>query len=113
MTDPGRMSTGTKVKVTESIVSAIRGLIVGIMLFVPGFLWFWSELQDARGPAAEVHIGHISMAAGLMILAGISINPPWGDKITAIYIKVFPNGIPMLGGRRATDPQPTEPEVKP
>lgn len=103
-----RTST-TTARIVETIAGSLKALIVGAMLFIPGLIWFMQEMNDAKGPGAEVHIGHVSFAVGLMVAGAIAIQPKFGDQITNIYVRVFPNGMPLLGGRRGSDPQPPTP----
>lgn len=113
MTPPVRPSMATKA--AESVGTSLRSILVGLMLFCPGLYWFVDEIQSARLPGDQIHSLHISIAVGLMVAGGIAIQPPFGKQLTAIYITVFPNGLPLIGGRRETDPAaPTSnPEVKP
>lgn len=102
--EPRRASTSTTLKVVEVVAGSVSRLIVCVILAGPGLYWFRAELEDAKGPGAEVHIGHISFAVGLMVAGAIALAPTFGKQITEIYIQVFPNGIPLLGGRRGSDP---------
>lgn len=86
-------------RIVETVVGTIRALVVGAALIIPGAFWLKNEIESKSG-----HNAHVYMAVGLMVLGGIAINPPFGDKLTAIFVQVFPNGLPLIGGRRATDP---------
>lgn len=110
---PPRPSAGATLKVVEVVAGSVSRLVVCVILAGPGLYWFWTEMQDAKGPGATVHIGHVSFAVGLMVAGAIALAPTFGEQITKIYIQVFPNGIPLVGGLRGTDPPkpPSPPPV--
>ena len=90
-------------RVVEAVAGSLKSLIVGAMLFAPGLYWFMQEMGGAKA-GVEVHTVHISFAVALMVAGAIAIQPKLGDQITNIYVRVFPNGLPLIGGRRAADP---------
>lgn len=100
---PSRTSTAT-LRIVEVVAGSLTRLIVCVILAGPGLYWFWGEMQDAKGPGATVHVGHVSFAVGLIVAGAIALAPTFGEQITKIYIQVFPNGLPLFGGRRASDP---------
>lgn len=103
---PMRPSSSVAFRIAEAVGSSLMSLIGGAAMFVPGILWFIDELKDANGCGVPLHISHISFAVALMVAGAIFVNPPFGKQLTSIFVTVFPNGLPMLGGSRAGDPQP-------
>lgn len=103
--------TSTTIRFVEAIGSSLRSILVGLMLFVPGAWFFYVEINEAT-PGEKIHAGHLWIAVGLMVAGGIAIQPPFGDKLTSIFIAVVPY-IPIIGGKRAGDLPPTEPPKAP
>lgn len=108
-----RPSASIAFRVAEAVGNTLLNLVVGAALFVPGLLWFLNELGDAKTCGAKIHTAHISTAVGLMVAGAIVVRPPFGKQLTSIFVTVFPNGLPLLGGRRTGDPQPSESEDTP
>lgn len=112
MTDPNtppevpvvRASTSVTLRVVESIGETIKHVIVGAAFFVPGIIWLLKEINEN-----PVHRPHIYMAVGLMVLGGIAVDPPFGKQLSGLVVQFFPNGLPIIGGRRASDPPPPPP----
>jgi hypothetical protein len=107
-----RTSTNVTLRVVDSISTLIRQLIVGVPLIGIGGWWLYKEINEVT-PGEKLHQTHLWFAVGLMVLGGIAINPPFRKEISSLVVQFFPNGIPLIGGRRAGDPQPpTPPEEK-
>lgn len=107
-----RVSTSVAVKIADTIGSTISKLVAGAMLFIPGLYVLLDEI-NSRQPGEQVHKLHIYLAVGLMVGGALCINPPFGKQISGLVVSIFPNGVPLLGGRRASDPQPEAQNDKP
>jgi hypothetical protein len=94
------------VRIAEAVGTSIKSLIVGAMLFIPGIILFLDEINVPQGQ--KIHTGHLSIAVGLMVGGAIAIQPPFGKQLTNIFVTVFPNGLPLVGGKRSTDPKPED-----
>jgi hypothetical protein len=105
-TQPTR--TSAVVRIVEAAGTNLKSLLVCAILFGPGLYWFIDEIQSARAPGEQIHTLHISIAVGLMVAGAIALQPPFGKQLTSIFVTVFPNGLPLLGGRRASDPKPED-----
>jgi hypothetical protein len=101
------------IRVLESVGTSLKALVVGASLFLPGLYWFVEELRSSQGCGTKLHIAHISFAVAMMVAGGIAIQPPFGKQLTSIVVTLFPNGIPLVGGRRASDPSSPPEEPKP
>lgn len=97
-----RVSSVT-LQIVNSIGTLIRQLIIGVPCVGLGVYWIYDEINHIA-PGDEIHAKHIYMAAGLILIGGIAINPPFGDQVKAFVIQFFPTGVPLIGGRRETDP---------
>lgn len=116
MTDPNippeapvvRASTSVTLRVVESVAATIKHIIVGAAFFVPGIIWLLKEINGSE----PIHRPHIYMSVGLMVLGGIAIDPPFGKQLSGLVVQFFPNGLPIIGGRRNSDP-PAPPPTQP
>ncbi len=84
----------------ESGVRTLLSVIVGLVLFVAGL----------AGAAWQVFHGKddhliLFVCVGVAIL-GALILPGIFTVVKPVLIFIFPNGIPLIGGRRSGDPQP-------
>lgn len=96
MTDPSRPSVPTEVKVVTAITGSISQLVTGL-IFIAGGAWLtWHSLNIENHTMVYVGIGVAVFGAMLM--------PSIFPVAKSIYITFFPNGLPILGGRRAGDP---------
>lgn len=94
------------VRIMESAASNLVSLLIGAALFLPGLYWFYTEVSD-KTPGATIHMGHMGVAVGMMVLGALVVRPDQiTGGITKVFVVVFPNGLPLLGGRRSSDPQP-------
>lgn len=95
MTDP-RQSVPTEIRIATVIGGLISQLVVGA-LGIGGGAWMirWALAHEQHN---YVYVGIGISMFGALCLPSIF---PIAQKI---YITVFPNGLPMLGGRRASDP---------
>lgn len=113
MTAPAtRPSLNFAFKVAESVGGSVKRLVAAAMLFAPGAIWFMKEMNVPYSCDEPLHVKHLSFAVGLMVAGAIALQPSFGTQLSGIFVTVFPNGLPMLGGKRATDPQPPESENK-
>ena len=94
-----------EIKVFEAKIGLITKLIAGFAFIAGGAKVVQYSLHKEDHYLVWVGIGIAVFGAWLL--------PSLGDQISKIYITIFPNGLPILGGRRATDPQPPAPTPPP
>lgn len=106
MTDPmvPRASTSIALRIVESVSGSLTRLIVGAGLFTPGIIGYLHEMNHGYACDEAMHKGDISVFVGLMLAAALVVVPSFGKSLTNVFTVVFPNGLPILGGRRASDP---------
>lgn len=102
---PKTNRTSTEIKVFTAKVGLIVRILAGFLFMGGGAkMTYWALL-------AEKH-EYVWAGIGIAVF-GAWILPTLDDQIKSIYITIFPNGIPLLGGRRSTDPQPPAPPALP
>jgi hypothetical protein len=104
MTEPRTSSSSTEIKIATAVGGLISQFIVGA-LFIAGGAWLtrWALL-------AEQH-RYVYVGIGVAIFGALCL-PSIFPIARNIYITIFPNGLPMLGGKRAGDP-PVPPTTGP
>lgn len=113
MADPIRTSSvSTEIKIEEAKAGLYGRLIFGGFCILSGAACFiWGVMIDLNHPACgtkEVFwtISHILMAGGFLwaLLGAASIPSIFDTVLKPVVTLVFPNGIPLIGGRRTNDP---------
>lgn len=93
-----RPSTRTTLRIVAAIGGVIVQLIVGLAFMAIGALLVYNALGKEPHNDRWLYVGLGSAVFGAMILPSIF------GVVQRIYTLFFPNGLPFLGGRRATDP---------
>ncbi len=114
MTEPRGQST--EIKIIEAKVGLYSRIFFGAFCILSGaaiFVWgIFMDVQNERaGAVAEAFwtLSHILMVGGAVwAIFGAMILPSVFDAAKPVLTYVFPSGIPIIGGRRQTDPKPTE-----
>jgi hypothetical protein len=96
------MRPSTEARIERAGAAFIRG-IVGIALMVVGFSLDYLEYREPP----PTHTTHLLLWTGLAVL-GILLLPTIFDalfpRVQKVFILIFPNGLPLPGGRRQGDP---------
>lgn len=100
-------STETRI---ETGVSILWHVLIGLALLLGGGAGVAYTLEHAH----DGHTDHpMIYFFGSIALVGCLILPSIFDvfwpRVVKIYVQIFPNGLPLIGGRRASDP-PAEPK---
>lgn len=95
----GPSSTGDKIERAAGMVIVV---IVGSAFLAAGLFGFIYEIRHQRvdkwiiGPSVG-----LAILGALMLPSVFAISFP---RVKQIFVLVFPNGLPIIGGRRAGDP---------
>lgn len=105
MSDPTQTPSreSTQVKITEAKVGIFVKVVAGFLFIIVGIVAAYLGMENEEHFFVWLGIGVAVFGAWLL--------PTLGDQITKIYVTVFPNGIPFLGGRRAGDPPAPPPSA--
>lgn len=88
------------VRVAEAVGATALQLVVGLIFLAGGFA------LAAYGFTHELHTaGYVGVGSAVF---GALVLPGFFAIVKPIVVFIFPNGIPLIGGRRAGDP-PTPP----
>lgn len=86
------------VRIAEKVGSTVSRIFVGLIALAGGVV------LCVFGFGHEQHIlGYVGIGVGFF---GANMLPGVFDAAKPIYIMIFPNGIPLIGGRRSNDPPP-------
>ena len=96
MTDPNRPSIPTEIRIAEGIAGIASKIVAGLIFMVGGG-WL-AHYSLGKEDHTMVYVGIGVAVFGAMLLPSIF------DTAQKIYITFFPNGLPIIGGRRAGDP---------
>lgn len=84
-------------RVIETVVHPITQIAVGLVFLAGGIIVTAQALQTEPHDKWLVGLGFGAAIGGALMLPGIfTVAKP-------IFILIFPNGIPLLGGKRAGD----------
>ncbi len=96
-------------KIFNTIVEDVVRIVAGLIAMGGGG---WLVMYEAKLPKDQQNT--ILLIAGLVAFTmGFCLMPYVFTKVKQIVIFVFPNGIPLPGGRRASDPPASKPEDTP
>lgn len=84
------------IRVVEESLGAIVKTCVGGAAVAGGAWLVKHSLEQEDHKLAFVGVG-------VAVLGGLIVPSIWG-AVKPVLVFVFPNGIPLIGGRRATDP---------
>lgn len=97
--------TATTVKVEPSKPSALA-IVAGFVLFIVGAAGLIADYTIAIANKQSPHIAHISIYAGFCLLGVIAAFGQYViPRINQLLIVVGNSSLPVVGGRRATDPK--------
>jgi hypothetical protein len=82
----------------EVVVQPIVQILVGLVFLAGGIIITAQALRTEPHDKWLVTFGFSAAIGGALILPGIF------TVVKPILVFVFPNGIPLIGGRRASDP---------
>lgn len=100
--------TKTRVSTTivvEAVTKNIAQLVVGAFFMITGFLVGRIALGSEPHNDKLLYLG-----IGLAVFGGL-VMPGIFGVVKPIYVTFFPNGLPIVGGRRASDPVPGSSEA--
>lgn len=110
------MSDSTEIRVTELKVGLYSRIFFGIFCILTGagaFIWgIRLDIAGANACTGETFwtISHMLMVGGaIWALFGGMMLPSVFDSAKPVLTYVFPGGIPLVGGKRNTDPPSTPP----
>lgn len=109
-----RKSTPAEIKVAEAKAGLYSRIFFGVFCILAGagvFIWgIRLDLQGANGNAEVFWTTNHALMVGGAILAvfGGMMLPSVFDSAKPVITFFLPNGIPVIGGRRSTDPQPEQ-----
>lgn len=86
----------------ENAASLLLVIVVGLVFLVSGLLGALYQLEHP-----PIERGLVFAFMGLAVLGALllpSVFTSLFPRVKQIFVLVFPNGIPMFGGRRASDP---------
>ena len=92
-------SPGEKI---ERLAGMLIVVLVGVTFLAVGLFGFIFEIQHQRvdkwiiGPSFA-----LAILGALMLPSVFAISFP---RVKQIFVLVFPNGLPIIGGRRSSDP---------
>lgn len=92
----GRPSTGSTP--IERKARPIFQVVVGLFFMTGGFFVARAGLQGEPHNDKLLYLGIGLAVFGALVFPGIF------SVVQPIYVMIFPNGIPLLGGKRASDP---------
>lgn len=95
----------------DTAAKAIVLIIVGLTFMVIGFggaIYLAEAAVKTKTPIPRFayFAGSLGLLGALMLPSVFDVLFP---RVQKIYVLFFPNGLPLIGGRRATDPQPPAP----
>lgn len=105
MTSDQRPSNGTaQIKVAEAKAGLYARIGTGIFFILAGTATFVYGLifRPAGNPCEHNHV--LLIVGGLVAIGGAMLLPSVFDAFKPVITFVFPNGIPIIGGRRVSDP---------
>lgn len=111
-------SPSTEIKVIEAKAGLYSRIIFGVFCILTGVgaalwgIWIDHKHTAAGLPEQEAFwtLSHILMIGGMVwAIFGGMLLPSVFDATKPVLTFIFPNGMPIFGGRRQTDPQPTPP----
>lgn len=82
-------------------------LVGGAVLFVPGMIMYMNENRHTYDCDEQLRRLPLGLATALMVAGALVITPSFGKTLTSVFVTIAPY-IPVLGGKRASDPQPPE-----
>ena len=95
----GPSSTGDKIERAAGMLVVVA---VGVAFLAVGLFGFIFEIQHQRvdkwiiGPSVA-----LAILGALMLPSVFAISFP---RVKQIFVLIFPNGLPLVGGRRREDP---------
>lgn len=89
--------------VMTAVVQPIVQIIVGLVFLAGGIIVTARALNHEPHDKWLVKLGFAAAIGGALMLPGIF------TVVKPIYVMIFPNGLPLIGGKRAGDP-PAEPK---
>ena len=94
----------TELKIENGFLRFLN-LVVGLVLMGGGLVGANQTLEHAK----DGHADHvlIYVFVGLAVLGALML-PGIFSVVKPIFVLIFPNGIPLIGGRRQGDPQKPE-----
>lgn len=107
--EPERRSSTTTLRIIQGVGGFMRRLIFGLPLVGLGSWWIYDEINHTA-PGDAIHSTHVFMAAGMILMGGIAIDPPFKKDVTDILVTVSDR---WPFSRRAGDIPPSEPPKAP
>ena len=95
----GPSSTGDKIERAAEVVVVV---LVGLAFLATGLFGLIYQLQHP-----PVQHGVIYLSAGMAIFGALllpSVFTVAFPRVKQIFVLIFPGGLPIIGGRRASDP---------
>ena len=96
--------TGTGEKI-ERAAGMVIAIVVGSAFLAVGLFGFIYQIEH---PPVQKWV--IGPCVGMAVLGALLLPSVFAiafPRVKQIFILIFPNGVPLIGGRRASDP-PTE-----
>lgn len=81
----------------EKAMAPVFQILIGAFFMVGGFLLVRTSLQSEPHNSKLFYWGFASAIGGALTVPGIF------TAIKPVYILIFPNGLPWIGGKRSTD----------
>lgn len=108
-----RPSVPAEIKIAEAKAGLYSRIIFGWFCILSGIgaaiFGVWTEhlVPCSVSEDAFWKLSHILMVGGMIwaIFGGLTL-PSVFDAAKPVFSYVFPNGLPIIGGRRASDPKP-------
>lgn len=95
-----RDSATTQIRIIESITGLVSRIVVGLLFMAGGGWTIWWGLH---------HEDHTILVGGVVAAVfGAMVLPSIFDSVKPVVVFFFPNGLPIFGGRRTSDPPPRE-----
>jgi hypothetical protein len=91
------MRPSTKADIVAASATLVH-IVVGLLLMAGGG---WVVAYQLQHPP---HSDKIIIGGGCIVVLGALLMPTIFPVFKQIVVLVFPNGIPVIGGKRASDP---------
>lgn len=97
----------SQVVIADKITRNVSQVFVGLVFMAVGFFVGWFGLNREPHNDKLLYVGIALGVLGGMVMPGLF------EVVRPIYITFFPNGLPLIGGRRVDDPPKGPPQPPP